>query len=80
MCYSIHGLLFASLNQKTSAAAFLDFSRHSIGAVLRPLLYPNTEDLLPEQLNPDSLATPTGIMATSLADTLREIGYGFTSS
>ena len=60
--------------------AFLDYPREKLSAVICPLLYPKTQDLLAEQLNPDSLATPTGIMATSLADTLREIGYGFTSS
>lgn len=64
----------------TSVHLFTDFSADKVGAVVGPLLYPDTEDLLPEQLNPDSLATPTGIMATSLADALREIGYGFTST
>ena len=58
----------------------VDFTREKVSAVVRPLLYRDSEDLSPEQLNPDALATPTGIMATSLADTLKEIGYAFTSS
>jgi hypothetical protein len=56
---------------------FIDFPREQV--VLAPLLYTDIEEISLEQLNPEALTTPTGIMATSLAEKVREIGYGLTS-
>ena len=56
-----------------------DFPKSRVPVILAPLLYSDTDDIELVQLNPEALTTPTGIMATSLADTVREIGYGFTS-
>ncbi|KAF2893609.1 hypothetical protein ILUMI_12564 [Ignelater luminosus] len=56
-----------------------DFSRDLVPIVLAPLVYPDQCELTPE-MSSEGPGLTGGMLDTSLADLVSEMGYGFTSS
>lgn len=56
-----------------------DFPRELVPVVLAPLVYPEQCELAPE-MSSEGPGLSGGMLETSLADLVTEIGYGFTSS
>ncbi|XP_030756048.1 CCR4-NOT transcription complex subunit 1 isoform X2 [Sitophilus oryzae] len=56
-----------------------DFSKEQVPVVLAPLVYPEQFELAPE-MSSEGPGLAGGILDTSLADLIKEVGYGFTSS
>ncbi|XP_060519791.1 CCR4-NOT transcription complex subunit 1 isoform X2 [Cylas formicarius] len=57
-----------------------DFPKGRVPVVLAPLVYPEQCELAPDMSSEGAGLTGGGMLDTSLADMVKEIGYGFTSS
>lgn len=56
-----------------------DFSKDLVPVILAPLVYPDQCELAPE-MSSEGPGLPGGMLDTSIADLVAEMGYGFTSS
>lgn len=68
----VHNLFLKTLQK--------DFPKELVPVVLAPLVYPEQYELAPPEMSSEGPGLSGGILDTSLADLVTEIGYSFTSS